>query len=295
LTLIVDLSRSISGRFCARLAVTAGDSVARFRPPEAGGDAAAGPPEFRDAYLSSGVTESRVDRAAEADLAVVETAIRGYGSDGPKAAWGSYGTPSEAASSVWRLTRYPDDVVGMRLGDQLPDAVSCGPVGALAALRGLRARSRTGRGDHFDVSRLEAYVALIGEEKARASGDRAGGGRRTQDAAAASPRSLGMAAFPVADPRDLAADSHLDARGFFATVSVGGTIGALPGSPPRSLGAPLSRLLRPAPLEGEHTVEILREKLSLGSAEIARLLEAGTVRQRPATAPTAPTAPEVTA
>lgn len=56
----------------------------------------------------------------------------------------------------------------MRLGDQLPDAV-CGLAGALAALRGLRMRSRTGSGCAFDISQLEAYVALIGEAVAAAS------------------------------------------------------------------------------------------------------------------------------
>jgi crotonobetainyl-CoA:carnitine CoA-transferase CaiB-like acyl-CoA transferase len=106
-------------------------------------------------------------RALEANPLLVYVSLSGYGSEGPKSGWGTYGTLSEAASAVRALTHYPGEG-GMRLGDQLPDAV-CGLVGALAALRGLRARRRTHSGCYFDVSQLEAYVALIGEEIAAAS------------------------------------------------------------------------------------------------------------------------------
>jgi crotonobetainyl-CoA:carnitine CoA-transferase CaiB-like acyl-CoA transferase len=103
---------------------------------------------------------------------LIHIALSGYGSEGPKSEWGSYGTLSEAASSVWGLTHYPDEG-GMRLGDQLPDAI-CGLAGALAALRGLRQRQRTDSGCHFDVSQLEAYVAVIGEQIGAAAAHRAG-------------------------------------------------------------------------------------------------------------------------
>ena len=107
------------------------------------------------------------EAALGANPRLVYVSLSGYGSDGPKSSWGTYGTLSEAASSVRSLTHYRGEG-GMRLGDQLPDAV-CGLAGALAALRGLRMRSRTGSGCAFDISQLEAYVALIGEAVAAAS------------------------------------------------------------------------------------------------------------------------------
>jgi crotonobetainyl-CoA:carnitine CoA-transferase CaiB-like acyl-CoA transferase len=120
--------------------------------------------------------------ARVANPMLVYISLSGYGLEGPKSGWGTYGTLSEAASSVRSLTHYPGEG-GMRLGDQLPDAV-CGLAGALAALRGLRERRLTNSGCHFDISQLEAYVALIGEEVAAASlGDsqaEVGGGNRLE-------------------------------------------------------------------------------------------------------------------
>jgi len=87
--------------------------------------------------------------------------LSGWGSDGPWADWRSYGPSIEAASSIEGLTGY----IGgepMRLGHTLPDATG-GLIGALAALRGLRRQMTTGRGGWFDVSQLEAYVAMAGE------------------------------------------------------------------------------------------------------------------------------------
>lgn len=87
--------------------------------------------------------------------------LSGWGSDGPWADWRSYGPSIEAASSIEGLTGY----IGgepMRLGHTLPDATG-GLIGALAALRGLRRQMTTGSGGWFDISQLEAYVAMAGE------------------------------------------------------------------------------------------------------------------------------------
>ena len=56
----------------------------------------------------------------------------------------------------------------MRLGHTLPDGIG-GVVGALAALRGLREREERGHGGWFDLSQLESYVALSGEDVLAAS------------------------------------------------------------------------------------------------------------------------------
>jgi crotonobetainyl-CoA:carnitine CoA-transferase CaiB-like acyl-CoA transferase len=51
----------------------------------------------------------------------------------------------------------------MRLGHALPDGIG-GVVGALAALRGLREREERGHGGWFDLSQLESYAAMSGED-----------------------------------------------------------------------------------------------------------------------------------
>jgi crotonobetainyl-CoA:carnitine CoA-transferase CaiB-like acyl-CoA transferase len=273
----------------------------------------------------------------EANPSLVYVSLSGYGSDGPKSGWGTYGTLSEAASAVRALTHYPGEG-GMRLGDQLPDAI-CGLVGTLAALRGLRERCRTGIGSYFDISQLEAYVALIGEEIAAASlptdpvavdgaaldqfdglfvcrgaeewvavtvpdpelvskvtaslsselGVSSGraltdlledfSAGRTKQAVAEFLQARGIAAFPVQTARDLVEDAHLRARQYFHRVSLGGLSAALPGSPIRAEGRPVVQMGRPAPVAGEHSIEILRDDLSLSEEEVDSLLHAGVVRQ----------------
>ena len=283
------------------------------------------------------------EEALEANHRLVYVSLSGYGSDGPKSSWGTYGTLSEAASSVRSLTHYPGEG-GMRLGDQLPDAI-CGLAGALAALRGLRMRSRTGAGCAFDISQLEAYVALVGEEVAAASlgdsssdcadsssdyaegtfgseedivirclgadewvavtlppeadlgdlaarlGDptrRSAGAREQLEAhaaraskqsVAATLQDLGVPAFPVATARDILEDPHVQARGSFVQTSVAGTTGWLARSPLRSSGHPLTGFRRDAPIEGEQTLEILRDDLGFSEETVQRLVEERTVRQ----------------
>jgi crotonobetainyl-CoA:carnitine CoA-transferase CaiB-like acyl-CoA transferase len=103
--------------------------------------------------------------AVNADLVYVS--LSGFGATGP---WGprpSYGPTIEAASSVEARTGYPGGEP-LRLGHALPDAVG-GLAGALAALRGLRQREERGYGGWFDISQLEAYTAMSGEDLLRAS------------------------------------------------------------------------------------------------------------------------------
>jgi crotonobetainyl-CoA:carnitine CoA-transferase CaiB-like acyl-CoA transferase len=101
------------------------------------------------------------------DPGLVYVSLSGYGSDGPWGDWRSFGPNLEAASSMLARTGYPGGEP-MRLGHALPDGVG-GLAGALAALRGLRRRDETGRGGWFDVSQLEVYAAISGEDIAAAS------------------------------------------------------------------------------------------------------------------------------
>jgi crotonobetainyl-CoA:carnitine CoA-transferase CaiB-like acyl-CoA transferase len=99
--------------------------------------------------------------------ALVYLSLSGFGSSGPWADWRSYGPNIEAASSILARTGYPGGEP-LRLGHALPDGVG-GVVGALAALRGLRERNERGCGGWFDLSQLEAYSALSGEDILAAS------------------------------------------------------------------------------------------------------------------------------
>jgi len=93
---------------------------------------------------------------------LVYVSLSGFGDTGPWSPWRSYGPTIEAASSIESRTGY----VGgepLRLGHTLPDGVG-GLVGTLAALDGLRRRHATGKGGRYDLSQLEAYCAMSGEE-----------------------------------------------------------------------------------------------------------------------------------
>jgi crotonobetainyl-CoA:carnitine CoA-transferase CaiB-like acyl-CoA transferase len=93
---------------------------------------------------------------------LVYVSLSGFGADGPWSKRRSYGPTIEAASSVEGRTGYLDGEP-MRLGHTLPDATG-GLAGALAALRGLRERDESGTGGWFDISQLEVYAALAGED-----------------------------------------------------------------------------------------------------------------------------------
>jgi crotonobetainyl-CoA:carnitine CoA-transferase CaiB-like acyl-CoA transferase len=101
-------------------------------------------------------------RICAANPKLVYVSLSGFGSRGPWARWRSYGPTIEAASSIEGRTGYPGGEP-LRLGHALPDAVG-GLVGAVAALQGLRERAARGAGGWFDISQLEAYAAVSGED-----------------------------------------------------------------------------------------------------------------------------------
>jgi crotonobetainyl-CoA:carnitine CoA-transferase CaiB-like acyl-CoA transferase len=98
---------------------------------------------------------------------LVYVSLSGFGWSGPWSGCRSYGPSIEAASSIEGRTGY---VAGepLRLGHTLPDGTA-GLAGALAALRGLRERAESGRGGWFDLSQLEAYTVMSGEDLLLAS------------------------------------------------------------------------------------------------------------------------------
>jgi crotonobetainyl-CoA:carnitine CoA-transferase CaiB-like acyl-CoA transferase len=98
----------------------------------------------------------------EANPRLVYVALSGFGASGPWSRRRSYGPTIEAASSIEDRTRYPGSAP-LRLGHTLPDGVG-GLAGTLAALVGLRRRQEQGCGSYFDISQLEAYCVLSGEE-----------------------------------------------------------------------------------------------------------------------------------
>ena len=104
---------------------------------------------------------------------------------------------------------------------------------------------------------------------------------RELESAAAELRAAGVPAAAVCDPRLASRHPHFAARGFLETVehpAVGAV--ALPSLPFRY--ASVARwLLRPPPTLGQHSREVLRERLGLGDPELDELERAGIIGTRP--------------
>lgn len=148
-SVVLDLARD-DGRDAARRLVAAVDVVVE---------------NFRPGVMASFGLDAATLCAEHPGLVYVS--LSGFGATGPWADRRSYGPTIEAASSIEGRTGYAGDEP-MRLGHTLPDGVG-GLVGALAAIRGVRERADTGHGGWFDLSQLETYVALSGEELLAAS------------------------------------------------------------------------------------------------------------------------------
>ena len=86
-----------------------------------------------------------------------------------------------------------------------------------------------------------------------------------------------MTAAPVRTMDEVAASEHLHARGFFVTLEhpEAGTR-AVAGPPWHPSRHPMRPVL-PAPLHGQHTVEVLRDVLGMTNDELADLTARGIV------------------
>ena len=145
----LDLKHPEGRRVARELAARADVFVENFRPGVA-------------ARLGLGYEE-----VASGNPGLVYLSLSGFGQDGPHAGWASFGPVLEAASSLQARTRYPGGTP-LQMGHALPDPVG-GYTGLFAVLGRLRERQASGRGAYVDVSQLEAYAALCGEEVLRAS------------------------------------------------------------------------------------------------------------------------------
>jgi crotonobetainyl-CoA:carnitine CoA-transferase CaiB-like acyl-CoA transferase len=98
---------------------------------------------------------------------LVYVSLSGFGQTGPQASWASFGPLLEGASSIQSRTHYPGGPPTL-LGHSLPDAVG-GVAGVYALLNSLRQSELDGLCRHVDLSQLESYVAVSGEEILAAS------------------------------------------------------------------------------------------------------------------------------
>jgi crotonobetainyl-CoA:carnitine CoA-transferase CaiB-like acyl-CoA transferase len=92
----------------------------------------------------------------------VYVSLSGFGQTGPQASWVSFGPLLEGASSIQSRTHYPGGPPTL-LGHSLPDAVG-GIAGVFALLNSLRQSELDGKCRHVDLSQLESYVAVSGED-----------------------------------------------------------------------------------------------------------------------------------
>ncbi len=99
---------------------------------------------------------------------------------------------------------------------------------------------------------------------------------RTKQEVMEAGQAQGLPVSAINTTADVANDPHLAARGFFQDVEMtgGGTVG-LPGFPFRMHGTPGE--IRPAPALGEHTSEVLTERLGYSQRDVAVLAQRGVV------------------
>nr|WP_271212614.1 CoA transferase [Rhodococcus wratislaviensis]GLK39228.1 CoA transferase [Rhodococcus wratislaviensis] len=99
---------------------------------------------------------------------VVYVSMSGTGHTGPRRDWVTYADIVSAATGLTALTGWSaDDVVGVIYGH---GDIVAGLHGAAAVLAALEHRDRTGRGQHIDLSQLEAMASHMGTSVVQATG-----------------------------------------------------------------------------------------------------------------------------
>ncbi|MFF4509303.1 CoA transferase [Streptomyces sp. NPDC001401] len=107
------------------------------------------------------------DTLREINPRLVYVSMSGMGHTGPRAGWVSYADTVSASSGLTGLTGWgPDDVVGVIYGH---GDIVAGLQAALATVAALEHRAETGRGQHIDLSQLEAIAAHMGTSLLTAS------------------------------------------------------------------------------------------------------------------------------
>ncbi|MEU6256858.1 CoA transferase [Streptomyces sp. NPDC047043] len=100
------------------------------------------------------------DTLREINPRLVYVSMSGMGHTGPRSGWVSYADTVSASSGLTGLTGWgPDDVVGVIYGH---GDIVAGLQAALATVAALEHREETGRGQHIDLSQLEAIAAHMG-------------------------------------------------------------------------------------------------------------------------------------
>lgn len=284
--------------------------------------------------------------AINPDLVMVSSQL--VGSHGPNAHWTGYGPTTQTYGGLLHLWDYDDDDPPATNQTIYPDHLA-GRLCSLAAISGLLARSRTGRGSHSEIAQVEAVVNMLSEQLMRESlapgsaqptGNRSpehaprgpypcageqqwvvisaqsdeqwaglvralgapawatdpalatASGRlaavdtidehlsawtsaRDRDEVAALLRADGVPCEPMRNGNDLLGDPHLAERGWTIEYDQPG-VGPIGLEGPAWLAPEMNGpITYPAPLLGEHTLEIAADVLGLSDAEIDDLLAAG--------------------
>jgi CoA:oxalate CoA-transferase len=89
---------------------------------------------------------------------LIVLSLSGFGQSGPLKDWGAYDHIAQAVSGMAMMNANADGP--QKVGMPIIDSFS-GYLGALAILAALRKRDATGRGEHLDVSMLDAALKLI--------------------------------------------------------------------------------------------------------------------------------------
>ena len=210
---VADISEGLAGPFAAKLLGDLGADVIKLEPPAGDAARRRGPfadaddPEasapflyantskrsavlgdgdeaLRDRILAgadvivAGEPEPRLarrgigyERLAAANPGAVLVTVTGFGSDGPLADWRWTHLTACATGGFSHLCGRPEREP-LQLGGSVPETLA-GAYAAVAALIAVRARQRTGRGDHVDVSVMEAAInmALLVTQRYDYTGD----------------------------------------------------------------------------------------------------------------------------
>lgn len=93
---------------------------------------------------------------------IILISMPGHGKDGPERDYVAYGTNVEQLAGLVSLSGYmdgPPQKSGISYGDPVAGTIAAG-----AAIMGLMARKRTGKGQYIELSQREGLTSLIGEQ-----------------------------------------------------------------------------------------------------------------------------------